>query len=84
MDDPRQPSLNTYELECWLVCSLEQLVSWAHRIHDALAAAGAFLARNWTSHPMAVVDGLGDEFLESVRDGNQVEVREDGTVVVRG
>jgi predicted aconitase with swiveling domain len=51
---------------------------------DSLAAAGAFLARNWTSHPMAVVDGLGDEFLESVRDGNQVEVREDGTVVVRG
>lgn len=45
---------------------------------------GAFLARNWTSRPMVVVDGLGDEFLESVRDGNQVEVREDGTVVVRG
>jgi uncharacterized membrane-anchored protein len=33
---------------------------------------------------MVVVDGLGDEFLESVRDGNQVEVHEDGTVVVRG
>jgi hypothetical protein len=26
----------------------------------------------------------GFEFLASVRDGNQVEVREDGTVVVRG
>ena len=33
---------------------------------------------------MVVVDGLGDEFLDCVHDGNQVEVREDGTVVVRG
>ena len=51
---------------------------------DPLAAAGAILAKNWTEHPFVVVDQLGDEFLDYVRDGMDVSVAEDGTVTVVG
>ena len=49
---------------------------------DSLAAAGAILAANWTDASMPVVDRLGDEFLEYVKDGMSVTVAEDGTVTV--
>ena len=49
---------------------------------DSLAAAGAILTDVWTDASMPVVDNLGDEFLESVKTGNTVTVREDGTVIV--
>lgn len=49
---------------------------------DSLAAAGAILSDVWTQASLPTVDRLGDEFLECVRDGMQIEVREDGTVIV--
>lgn len=50
---------------------------------DSLAAAGAILADVWLEDvTMPVVDCLGDEFLEYVKDGMQITVKEDGTVVV--
>ena len=50
---------------------------------DSLAAAGAVLADVWVdSASMPVIDCLGDEFLEYVKDGMTVTVKEDGTVVV--
>ena len=49
---------------------------------DSLAAAGAILSDVWTDASMPVVDGLGAEFLDAVKTGMNVEVREDGTVVV--
>ena len=49
---------------------------------DSLAAAGAILADVWTDASMPVVDGLGDEFLDAVKTGAKVEVKEDGTVIV--
>lgn len=49
---------------------------------DPLAAAGAILAKNWTEHPFVVVDQLGEEFLDAVRDGMTVSVEEDGTVTL--
>ena len=50
---------------------------------DSLAAAGAVLADVWVdSVTMPVIDCLGDEFLEYVKDGMSVTVKEDGTVVV--
>ncbi len=50
---------------------------------DSLAAAGAVLADVWVdSVTMPVIDCLGDEFLEYVKDGMTVTVKEDGTVVV--
>ena len=49
---------------------------------DSLAAAGAILSDVWTDNPMPTVDSLGDEFLESVKTGDQIKVEEDGTVTV--
>ncbi len=50
---------------------------------DSLAAAGAILADVWLDDvSMPVIDCLGDEFLEYVKDGMTITVKEDGTVVV--
>ncbi|MBO5796857.1 MAG: DUF126 domain-containing protein [Clostridia bacterium] len=50
---------------------------------DSLAAAGAVLADVWLPDvSMPVVDSLGDEFLDYVKDGMTVTVAEDGTVTV--
>ena len=50
---------------------------------DSLAAAGAVLADVWVDGiTMPVIDCLGDEFLNYVKDGMSITIREDGTVVV--
>ena len=50
---------------------------------DSLAAAGAILASVWLEgSQMPVVDSLGDEFLEYVKDGMTVTIKEDGLVCV--
>ena len=50
---------------------------------DSLAAAGAILASVWLEGiNMPVVDSLGDEFLEYVKDDMTVTIGEDGTVTV--
>lgn len=50
---------------------------------DSLAAAGAILADVWLDDvSMPVVDSLGDEFLDYVKDGMTITVSEDGTVMV--
>ena len=50
---------------------------------DSLAAAGAILADVWLDDvSMPVVDSLGDEFLDCVKDGMTVTVCDDGTVTV--
>ncbi len=50
---------------------------------DSLAAAGAILADVWLDGvSMPVVDCLGEEFLNYVKDGMTVTVKEDGVVVV--
>jgi len=50
---------------------------------DSLAAAGSILADVWLDDvSMPVVDCLGDEFLEYVKDGMSITVDEDGTVTV--
>ena len=50
---------------------------------DSLAAAGAILADVWLEDvTMPVIDCLGDDFLEYVKDGMRITVKEDGTVVV--
>ena len=50
---------------------------------DSLAAAGAILADVWVDGAsMPVVDSLGDEFLDFVKDGMTLTVSEDGTVSV--
>ena len=50
---------------------------------DSLAAAGSILASVWLPDvKMPVVDSLGEEFLEYVKDGMSITIREDGTVCV--
>ena len=50
---------------------------------DSLAAAGSILASVWLEGiNMPVVDCLGDEFLNFVKDGMTITVKENGVVVV--
>ena len=50
---------------------------------DSLAAAGSILASVWLPDvKMPVVDSLGEEFLEYVKDGMSITIQEDGTVCV--
>ena len=52
---------------------------------DSLAAAGAVLAEVWIDDiKMPVIDCLGDEFLDYVKTGMKITVKDDGTVVVDG
>ncbi|MBR4870192.1 MAG: DUF126 domain-containing protein [Oscillospiraceae bacterium] len=50
---------------------------------DSLAAAGAILADVWLEDvSMPVVDSLGEEFLNYVKDGMLITIGEDGLVTV--
>ncbi len=49
---------------------------------DSLAAAGSILTDVWTDNPIPTIDGLGDEFLEYVKEGMTVEVLDNGVVRV--
>ena len=50
---------------------------------DSLAAAGAILADVWVDGmTMPVVDSLGEEFLNYVRDGMKITIKENGLVEV--
>jgi len=50
---------------------------------DSLAAAGSILASVWLPEvQMPVIDSLGDEFLNYVKDGMSITVKKDGTVCV--
>ena len=50
---------------------------------DSLAAAGSILASVWLKGiNMPVVDSLGEEFLEYVKDGMMISVGADGRVIV--
>ena len=50
---------------------------------DSLAAAGSILASVWLEgEQMPVVDNLGDEFLDYVKDDMTITIKEDGTVCV--
>lgn len=52
---------------------------------DSLAGAGVVIADVWLNDEnakMVVVDSLGDDFLNYVKDGMSVTVKEDGTVEV--
>ena len=50
---------------------------------DSLAAAGSILASVWLDGvSMPVIDSLGEEFLEYVKDGLTISVGADGTVAV--
>ena len=47
---------------------------------DSLAGAGVILSVVWENSKLIAIDQLGDEFLASVKTGDQIEVTEDGVV----
>ena len=47
---------------------------------DSLAAGGLVVTDLWAGIRIVTVDQLGDEFLAAVKDGDPIEVWEDGTV----
>lgn len=52
---------------------------------DSLAGAGVILADVWLegeNTKMPVIDSLGDEFLEYVKTGMTISIKEDGTVII--
>lgn len=55
---------------------------FAHAI-DSLAAGGLIVADIWFHHRICTVDQLGEDFLHVVKDGDWLEVFEDGTVKIR-
>jgi predicted aconitase with swiveling domain len=50
---------------------------------DSLAAGGLLVADVWAGKRIYTVDQLGDEFLESVKDGDRIVIRKDGTVTIQ-
>ncbi len=49
---------------------------------DSLAASGIVLAKVWENSDVIAIDRLGKEFLDTVKTGDQIEVKEDGTVII--
>ena len=56
-------------------------VLFSHRI-DPLAAAGLVVADMWTDQRIYTVDKLGSDFLKTVKDGDQIVIHQDGTVLI--
>lgn len=49
---------------------------------DSIAAAGSILSYVWLENSIITVDMLGEEFLNYIKDGMLIEIKEDGTVIV--
>ena len=49
---------------------------------DSLAGAGVILSVVWENSSLIAIDQLGSEFLETVKTGDTIEVKEDGTVTI--
>lgn len=82
---PQTIGSTTGGLVLYCACAMERqpaCMLFANHI-DSLAAAGAVLADVWVDKvTMPVIDCLGDEFLQYVKDDMTVTVKEDGTVCV--
>lgn len=82
---PQTIGSTTGGLVLYCACSMEKnpaCMLFANHI-DSLAAAGAVLADVWVDKvTMPVVDSLGDEFLNYVKDGMKITVNADGVVEV--
>ena len=82
---PQTIGSTTGGLVLYCACALKKnpaCLLFANHI-DSLAAAGAILADGWVEGgAMPVVDSLGDEFLEYVKDGMKITIKENGVVEV--
>ena len=82
---PRTIGSTTGGLVLYCACSMKRqpaCMLFSEPI-DSLAAAGAVLADVWLDDvSMPVIDSLGEEFLDYVKDDMLITIKEDGTVVV--
>ena len=82
---PQTIGSTTGGLVLYCACALKKnpaCLLFANQI-DSLAAAGAILADVWVDEiSMPVIDSLGDEFLEYVKDGMKITIKENGLVEV--
>ena len=82
---PRTIGSTTGGLVLYCACSMKRqpaCMLFSEPI-DSLAAAGAVLADVWLDDvSMPVIDSLGEEFLNYVKDDMTITIKEDGTVVV--
>ena len=82
---PQTIGSTTGGLVLYCACAMERnpaCMLFANHI-DSLAAAGAVLADVWVDGiTMPVIDCLGDEFLNYVKDGMKITVKADGLVCV--
>lgn len=49
---------------------------------DPLSSSGIILSNVWNDAGLIAIDNLGDEFLSSVKDGDRIEIKADGTVTI--
>jgi len=49
---------------------------------DSVSLAGVLMDDVWNERRVITIDQLGDEFLNTVKSGDPISIREDGTVVV--
>lgn len=49
---------------------------------DSIAAGGLIMDAVWNDRKVITVDLLGDEFMETVKNGDKIKISEDGTVQV--
>ena len=82
---PQTNGSTTGGLVLYCACAMEKnpaCMLFANPI-DSLAAAGAVLADVWVDGvTMPVVDSLGEEFLNYVKDGMTITVKENGLIEV--
>lgn len=82
---PQTIGSTTGGLVLYCACSMKKnpaCLLFANHI-DSLAAAGAVLADVWVDGvTMPVIDMLGDDFLDYVKDGMKITVRDGGIVEV--
>ena len=82
---PQTLGSTTGGLVLYCACSMQKnpaCMLFANHI-DSLAAAGAVLADVWVDGvSMPVIDSLGDEFLNYVKDGMKITVKAGGVVEV--
>lgn len=50
---------------------------------DSLACSGIILAKNWENSDIIAIDQLGEEFLKTAKTGDTIEIKEDGTVIIK-
>lgn len=82
---PQTIGSTTGGMVIYCACAMERqpaCMLFANRI-DSLAAAGSILASVWLEGvQMPVIDELGQEFLDYVKDGMIISLKEDGVVQV--